>query len=53
MGTRMKAIQTLYRAGRISLEGVKQAVVEKFITVAEYEIITKQNYEQPDVNTNG
>lgn len=40
MSTKAKAIRTLYRAKRITLEGVKQAVVDKLITETEYEEIT-------------
>ena len=36
MSAKAKAIKTLYRAKRITLDGVKQAVVDKIITEAEY-----------------
>ena len=44
MSARAKAINTLYRAKRITLEGVKQAVVDGLITAAEYETITGKVY---------
>lgn len=45
MSARAKAINTLYRAKRITIEGVKQAVADKLITAAEYETITGEAYE--------
>ena len=44
MSARAKAILTLYRAKRITLEGVKQAVVDKLITEVEYKAITGKTY---------
>lgn len=44
MSARAKAINTLYRANRITLDGVKQAVVDGIITVQEYEKITGEEY---------
>lgn len=40
MSTKAKAIRTLYRAQRITIEGVRQAVVNGLITEAEYTKIT-------------
>lgn len=40
MTAKAKAIRTLYRAKRISIDGVKQAVVDGIITEAEYTEIT-------------
>ena len=40
-----KAILTLYRAKRITLEGVRQAVVDKLINADEYKIITGMDYQ--------
>lgn len=40
MSAKAKAIKTLYRAKRITLDGVKQAVVDGIITASEYEAIT-------------
>lgn len=40
MSARAKAVRTLYRAKRITIEGAKQAVKDGLITTAEYEIIT-------------
>lgn len=45
MGAKAKAIYTLYRAKRITLDGVKHAVVEGIITQDEYEKITGVKYE--------
>lgn len=44
MSVRAKAIQTLYRVKRITIEGMKQAVADKIITAAEYEKITGEAY---------
>lgn len=40
MSAKAKAIKTLYKAKRISIEGVKQAVKDGVITTAEYKEIT-------------
>lgn len=39
MSVKAKAIKTLYRAKRITLDGVKKAVADGIITEAEYETI--------------
>ena len=44
MSAKAKAIRTLYRAKRITLDGVKQAVVDEIITAAEYAEITGEEY---------
>lgn len=44
MSVKAKAIRTLYRAKRITLEGVKQAVVDNILTEEEYKLITGQEY---------
>ncbi len=44
MSTKAKAIKTLYRAKRITIDGVKQAVIDKLITEAEYAEITGEAY---------
>ena len=44
MSAKAKAIKTLYKAKRITIDGVKQAVVDGIITVAEYEEITGNKY---------
>ena len=44
MSAKAKAIRTLYRAKRITLDGVRQAVVDKLITAAEYKTITGKTY---------
>lgn len=44
MSVKAKAIRTLYRAKRITVEGVRQAVSEGIITDAEYETITGEAY---------
>lgn len=44
MGAKAKAIKTLYRAKRITLDGVKQAVESGIITKEEYaEIVGTSN----------
>lgn len=45
MSARAKAINTLYRAKRITLDGVKQAVADGIITEFEYAQITGETYE--------
>lgn len=44
MSVKAKAIRTLYRAKHITLDGVKQAVVDKLITEVEYKTITGEDY---------
>ena len=44
MSAKAKAINTLYKAKRITLEGVKKAVEDHLITEAEYEAITGKKY---------
>lgn len=44
MSAKAKAIRTLYRANRITLDGVKQAVVDGLITEEEYKLITGEQY---------
>ncbi len=44
MSTKAKAIRTLYRAKRITLDGVKQAVMDRIITEREYAEITGKEY---------
>lgn len=44
MSVKAKAIRTLYRAKRISLQSVKQAVIDALITADEYEKITGEAY---------
>ena len=44
MNVKAKAIKTLYLANRISLEGVKKAVVEGVITEEQYTEITGKEY---------
>lgn len=45
MTAKARAIYTLYRAKRITIEGVRQAVADGIITAAEYEAITGETYE--------
>ena len=45
MTAKAKAIKTLYKAKRITLEGVKQAVIDGVITEKEYTEITGKDYE--------
>ena len=44
MSAKAKAIKTLYKTKRITLEGVKKAVADKLITEAEYKEITGENF---------
>ena len=44
MSVKANAIRTLYRAKRITIEGVGQAVKDGLITVEEYEKITGKQY---------
>ena len=45
MSAKVKAIKTLYKAKRITLEAVKRAVTDGIITEAEYKEITGETYE--------
>ena len=44
MSIKAKAIKTLYKAKRITLDGVKQAVKDGIITEVEYKEITGEVY---------
>lgn len=44
MSPKAKAIQTLYRAKRITIDGVKKAVADGIITEFEYQQITGEVY---------
>lgn len=44
MSAKAKAIKTLYKAKRITLDGVRQAVVDKIITEQEFAEITGEEY---------
>lgn len=44
MSAKAKAIRTLYRAKRIAIDGVKQAVVDGIITEVEYKQITGNKF---------
>lgn len=45
MSVKAKAIRTLYRAKRITIDGVRQAVVDGIITEIEYKTITGEDSE--------
>ncbi|MBR3999970.1 MAG: XkdX family protein [Clostridia bacterium] len=45
MSIRAKAIQTLFRTKRVTIDGVRQAVADGIITAAEYKQITGEAYE--------
>ena len=45
MSAKAKAIRTLYRAKRISIEGIRKAVEDGLISPAEYKEITGKEYE--------
>ena len=44
MSAKAKAIRTLYRAKRITIDGVRKAVADGLITEAEYKTITGEVY---------
>lgn len=44
MNVKARAIRTLYRAKRITIEGVKEAVADGVITEVEYTEITGEKY---------
>lgn len=44
MSNKAKAVKNLYRAKRITIEGVKQAVADGLITIEEYKEITGEDY---------
>ena len=44
MSAKAKAIKTLYRAKKITIDGVKKAVVDGIITTQEYTEITGEIY---------
>ena len=44
MSARAKAMANLYRRGKVSQEGLRQAVVDGVITAAEYQEITGEAY---------
>lgn len=44
MSAKARAIRTLYRAKRIAIDGVKQAVVDGLINESEYKEITGRDY---------
>lgn len=46
MSTKAKAIRTLYRMKRITIDGVRQSVEDGFVTPAEFEKITGETYSQ-------
>ena len=44
MSNMARAFQTLYRMRRVTLDGLKQAVVDRTITAEEYQCITGREY---------
>lgn len=44
MSAKAKAVRTIFRAKRITIDGVRQAVVDGLITEAEYKTITGEVY---------
>lgn len=44
MSVKAKAVRTLYRAKRITIDGVRKAVEDGLITEAEYQEITGKGY---------
>lgn len=45
MSVKAKAIRTLYRAKRITIDGVRRAVVDGLIAESEYKMITGEEYQ--------
>lgn len=45
MTVKAKAVRTLYKAKRITIDGVKKAVVDGLITEGEYKEITGKDYQ--------
>ena len=45
MSAKARAIRTLYRAKRITVDGVRQAVVDGLITADDYKEITGKDYQ--------
>lgn len=45
MTAKANAVRTLYRAKRITIEGVRKAVEDGVISLAEYKDITGKEYE--------
>ncbi len=48
MSPRAKAINTLYKRGKITIDGVRQAVVDGVITPEEYFLITGEVYPEEE-----
>ena len=46
MSARARALQNLYKRGKVTLEGLHKAVEDGTITAEEYEIITGIPYEE-------
>jgi len=44
MTGRAKVLKALYRRGRVTIEGLKKAVIDGTITAAEYEDITGEDH---------
>ena len=44
MNVKARAIKNLYRIGRISIDGVRQAIINNIITAEEFELITGTSY---------
>lgn len=44
MSNRAKALQTLYRRGKVTIDGLKKAVADGTITAGEYECIAGVSY---------
>ena len=45
MSPRAKALQNLYRRGKIIIDGLQQAVRDNVITEEEFKLITGEDYE--------
>lgn len=41
-------IQKLYKAGKLTTDGVKNAVAKKWVTKEEYKLITGEEYQEND-----
>lgn len=44
MSPKAKALQNLYRRGKVTIEGLRQAVADGVITADEFKLITGEDY---------
>ncbi len=46
MNPRAKALQNLFRRGKVTIDGVRKAVADGTITAAEFKLITGEDYQK-------